>query len=170
MTQLTIGYSDSEDRLWLLLSEDDYQFWMTRRLCGNFLITLARELAASCPGIEYGAQQDPELRIALEHETAHEHAQELRNAAPSATKPSTVEATPTIKPRQSHLLSSINMTLDSQILRLELITNQGGRAMQLNRGESHQLLSTLWLHSQAAGWHLQVPKWVKHPVSGSEEQ
>lgn len=167
MTQLTIGFSDSEDRLWLLLSEDAYQFWMTRRLCGNFLITLARELAASCPGIDYGAQQDPELRIALEHETAHEHAQELRataeNAASLATQ-DTSNATPN-KQRQGHLLNSINMTLDSQHLRLELITNHGGRAMQLNRGESHQLLSTLWLHSQAAGWNLQVPNWVKHPAA-----
>ncbi len=167
MTELTMGYSDSEDRLWLVLSDNDSQFWLSRRFCANLLTGLASELSISCAGLVYGPQTDPDLRVALEHETAHEHAAQLRQDAleqPPESQTAQANADSAPRTRVARLLTSIKITTTSSHVQMDLITSQVSRSLHLNRAEAHQVLSSLWLHSQAAGWGLTVPSWVQKPA------
>ncbi len=152
MTELTMGYSDSEDRLWLVFSDDDNQFWLSRRFCANLLVGLAKELSATCAGLNYGGHSDPDVRIALEHETAHEHAAQLRQDASAKNSPA--PASPPQTTRIGRLLTSIKITTSATHVQMDLIAANAARSLHLNRAEAHQVLSSLWLHSEGAHWGL----------------
>lgn len=156
MTQMLIGYSDSEDRLWLLLSDDGHQFWLTRRFCANLMLKLEQALTESCPQSGTGKDLAPSVRAALEHQAAHE--------TPDGTPlPPTRPREDLPQERTSLLLSQILMTIDAQYARLELITPQFERLVVLNRAEAHQLLSALWQRCEGAGWGLRAPGLLQLP-------
>lgn len=160
MTQMLIGYSDSEDRLWLLLSDDGHQFWLSRRFCANLLIQLEKALTESCPQSGTGRDLGAETRVALEHQAAHE-APDGGAHAPAAPAR---EALP--QQRISVLLTQILMTVDGKQARLELITPQFERTVILNRAEAHQLLSGLWQRAEGARWGLQMPALLRRAQQG----
>lgn len=149
MTQLTIGFSDSEDRLWLLLTDDTHQFWLSRRFCANLLRHLEKALTDSCPGGEMQGSLDAQTRVSLEHQAAHESEHE---ATPVQPKNDAVA-------RQSSLLTSILLTVDSGKVDMELIAPGHSRSLTLNRAQAHQFLAALWQHSQNAKWDLPNPGW-----------
>lgn len=149
MTQLTIGYSDSEDRLWLLLSDESFQFWLSRRFCDVLLRHLEQSLTESCPGGQLHGSLDAQTRVALEHQAA----QESEMVAP------VVEQTVVATARQSALLTSVVLTVDSAKVLLELVTPGYARCLHFSRAEAHQLLALIWQHCRQAEWGLTEPGW-----------
>jgi hypothetical protein len=145
MTRLSIGYSDSEDRIWIALSEDDRQWWLTRRALLRWVSELARMLGRSD-----GTQSDavwtvpPERRVALEHEIA---TREREPDAPAASDDQVSEAPRT--PRRPVLASSITMTLGKQGIATTL-HGPGITRLGLSRIETHRLLGALVRQARTA--------------------
>jgi hypothetical protein len=158
MTRLSIGYSDSEDRIWIALSEDDRQWWLTRRALLRWVSELARMLGRSD-----GTQSDavwtvpPERRVALEHEIA---TREREPDAPAASDDQVSEAPRT--PRRPVLASSITMTLGKQGIATTLHGPGESQRLGLSRIETHRLLGALVRQARTRGWFetMRLPDWL----------
>lgn len=155
MTQLTLGYSDSEDRLWLVFTDDGSQLWLTRRMAHVLLLRLAERMTVSCPGATNETSLKPEIRVALEFEAAHEtedDPQPAANRPPSAPAP--VAST--------HLITSITLKVSSQQVQLEALARSYQRSLLMTRAEAHRLLGALVRRCAASEWHLTgLPDWLE---------
>lgn len=158
MTQLTLGYSDSEDRLWLIFTDDGSQLWLTRRMTLVLLQHLAERMTISCPGAAPDLSLKPEIRVALEFEAAHEadhdplpqESQQQGNKADTQAQGSV------------HVISSITLKMGSS--QVQLITNAPGyqRTLCMSRAEAHRMLGALARRSQSAGWNMpNLPPWLQ---------
>lgn len=159
MTQMTIGYSDSEDRLWLLLSDDETQFWLSRRFCAGLIRYLEQLLTASCPTSALSSQLDAKTRVAIEHQTAQDILADQRSGA--AGKAAAPESAPTLGQRRSELITSVNLTARADKVEVELNTPGHSRLLHLTRAEAHLFLSALWQRGKGANWNLSGPEWIE---------
>lgn len=162
MNQITFGYSDSEDRLWLSLSQGE-KYWLTRRLLSGFLPQVAELMTSTVPGGEIPNALPTRQRIELEHEEAladspdgapalelnketHEHG-EKRSRAPQLANTLTVSAGP---------------------MQCELIVIAAGSETRftLNRLEFHRLLGAIAKVTAHADWRLAgLPAWLDESTS-----
>ncbi len=161
MTQLTLGYSDSEDRLWLVFPDDGTQLWLTRRMTQVLLQHLAQQMTASCPGADPVISLKPEVRVALEFEAAHEAE---HDPVPSATGKGAAgngNAGSAVSPATVHVISSITLKMNASQVRLEANAPGYTRVMGMTRAEAHRMLGALARRSKAAGWNLtDLPAWL----------
>lgn len=157
MTELTFGYSDSEDRLWLKTGEGT-SYWLTRRLLARFLAPTAELLEKTVPGGEVPNALPPTQRIALEHAEAMADTPEGRPAMvrnKETRSPQSGTATP------PQLVSSLSITADGGRCRLAIVA--GGRENQLNlsRLDFHRFLGAMALATRKAHWDLPgIPDWL----------
>lgn len=158
MARLSIGYSDSEDRIWIALSEDDRQWWLTRRALLRWVSELARLL-----GRNDGSQAEavwtvpPERRVALEHEIA------TREQEPDARSSQDEPATePPPAPRRPVLASSITLALRRQGVLTTLHGPGEAQRLGLSRIETHRLLGALVRQARSRGWFepMRLPDWL----------
>jgi hypothetical protein len=155
MTQLTLGYSDSEDRLWLIFTDDGSQLWLTRRMTHVLLLRLAERMTASCPGATNETSLKPEIRVALEFEAAHETDDDPEPVPPKAS--TTPAAINTI-----HLINSITLKVSNQQIHLEARARGYSRSLLMTRAEAHRLLGALARRCVASEWHLTgLPDWLE---------
>jgi hypothetical protein len=162
--QLTIGYSDSEDRLWLLFADDGTQLWLTRRLTCVLLKRMAERMTVSCPSAGDDYSLKPEIRVALEYEAAHELPADpdLQDAAPEQA---------TITHRSVHQLTSISLKVAANRVQMEAIGPGFRRPLLLSRAEAHRLLGALVRRSIAADWNLPpLPDWLPKDGGGTKEE
>lgn len=154
MTQLTLGYSDSEDRLWLMFTDDGSQLWLTRRMTQVLLQHLAQRMTISCPGAAPDVSLKPEIRVALEFEAAHEADHD------PVQQPGAKPAHP---PQGSiHVVSSINLKMNQSQILLEANAPGYRRTLTMSRAETHRMLGALARRSQAADWNIpNLPSWLK---------
>jgi hypothetical protein len=157
MTQLTLGYSDSEDRLWLIFTDDGSQLWLTRRMTLVLLQHLSERMTISCPGAAPDVSLKPEIRVALEFEAAHETEHDpIPQGQPQGGKPEG-------QPQGSvHVVSSITLKMGSS--QVQLMTNAPGyqRTLCMSRAEAHRMLGALARRSQSAGWNMpNLPAWLQ---------
>lgn len=165
MTQLTFGYSDSEDRIWLLFSDNGTQLWLTRRLTNMLLVHLADRMEKTCPGGEMQGSLRASTRVALEHEAAHEPPpdapEEGDGVAATGQQQGPKEPHAPPVPGNIHRLSSISMSLRGNLVRFDFIAPGFSRAMDLTRGETHKLLGALTRRAAASEWNLlNLPLWL----------
>lgn len=155
MTQLTFGYSDSEDRLWLLFTDEGTQLWLTRRLMGALLTHMVKHITDSVPGaLGVGSSLASNQRVALEHETAGEVWQAPGQAATASTP---VNAT--------YQLNTVNVHIDERQVKMEFVAPGYQRSLTLNRADAHQLLRAMAGRCLAADWNLpNLPLWLVDPV------
>lgn len=160
MAQLTVGYSDSEDRLWLLYSDEGAPLWLTRRLTAGILTHLIDLMVKTCPGeIPMCSGHTGAARIALEHEMAMEMVQE--RAAGGA--PLVVDNVAAKSPRH---LNAVTLTVDAQQVRLQCQAPNYQRDVVLNRADTHQLLAAIVKRCVAADWNLRgIPDWLMEPAA-----
>ncbi len=161
MTQLTFGYSDSEDRIWLRYSDDEGLLWMTRRLANGFLRHLVELMTVSCPGAgeNAGPSLDAGKRLELEHETANEILDEQAAASGGPPTPPVMQAV-----AASHRLTSIKLSVDANRVSIEFVAPNYQRPTQMSRAEAHALLKALAHRCQTAGWNLTtIPAWIGPP-------
>ncbi|MFZ5484678.1 MAG: hypothetical protein ACOZB0_10655 [Pseudomonadota bacterium] len=158
MTDITLGYSDSEDRVWLA-SSDGHRFWLTRRLLSRLLDALAGLLTRTVPGGDLPNALPADQRIHLEHAESLARSPEgqpalLLNKAGLAS-PSGVTPTP---PR---LATRITCQADGP--RGALIVEAAGVAtrFELNRIDFHRLLAAMATVANQAHWDLpDLPAWL----------
>jgi hypothetical protein len=157
MTELTFGYSDSEDRLWLKSGEGT-NFWLTRRLLSRFIVPATDLLEKTVPGAEVPNALPPHQWIALEHaeamaDTAEGQLAMVRNK--ETRPPEGGIPTPPL------LVSSLSITADAARCRLSIVA--GGRESQLNlsRLDFHRFLGAMTLATRKAHWGLSgLPAWL----------
>ncbi|NBP26502.1 MAG: hypothetical protein EBU74_02455 [Betaproteobacteria bacterium] len=143
-SSLTVGYSDSEDRLWLRLVRDggEAKFWMTQRLA----IALLDQSYGLMIGSGDAADLDREHHVAVE-----EFVRQQGDQAPPRDRESQIEV-------RSGLITSINVSAAKEGVAWTFVSTQGSAIFQGSRTEAHRLLEVFWRRIQAAGWR-QSPPW-----------
>ena len=143
-SSLTVGYSDSEDRLWLRLVRDggEAKFWMTRRLA----VALLDQSYGLMIGSANVADLDREHRDAVE-EFVRQHGDQ----PPPRDRESQIEV-------RAGLITSINVSAAKGGVAWTFLSTQGSAIFQGSRAEAHRLLEVFWRRIQAAGWR-QSPPW-----------
>jgi hypothetical protein len=157
MTELTFGYSDSEDRLWLK-SSDGAKYWLTRRLLARFIGPTADLLEKTVPGGEVSNALSAAQRIALEHAEAMADTPEGKPAM-ARNKDTQPPGGGTSAPPL--LATTLSLTADAGRCRLTIVA--GGRDGQLNlsRLDFHRFLGAMTLAAQKSGWDLPgLPDWL----------
>jgi hypothetical protein len=157
-TELTFGYSDSEDRLWLK-SSDGAHYWLTRRLLLNFLGPAADLLERTVPGGEVPNALPASLRVGLEHAEALADTPEGQPAMQrdKETRGSATEHGAAIPA----LANTISVRVDAEGCRLSLVAAGREGHLNLNRLDFHRLLGAMHLASAQAGWNLPgLPDWL----------
>jgi hypothetical protein len=157
MTQITFGYSDSEDRVWLSSSEGA-RFWLTRRLLSGLLRPTCEVLEKTVPGGDIPHALGPAQRVALEHEEALADSpdgqpalaknQDTRPAGGAAMKPPV-------------LVSAVTFQADARRCALIITAGPEPTRIEVNRMDFHRLLAALYKITQSAKWGLAgLPDWL----------
>ncbi|TCJ15028.1 hypothetical protein EZJ19_08165 [Parasulfuritortus cantonensis] len=157
MSQITFGYSDSEDRVWLA-STGGTRFWLTRRLVNGLLRPTCDLLEKTVPGGDVPNALPASQRIAIEHEEsladspeglpAIEKNKETRGAGNAPVKPPALVTIVTVQADASRCAWIV--TAAAKPARIEV-----------NRLEFHRLLAALYRTAEAAGWGLaNLPGWL----------
>jgi hypothetical protein len=146
---ITLGYSDSEDRLWVRLTEEDSNatFWLSRRLVSRFL-----------PDV-YGGLVGDQSREAtrLEHENA---VAELRAQGGDSSPPS-----PKLEGLLSlGLIATIRFSQHEGSYSMVFEASGGSAGLRCDRKAVHRVLEALWSRQRAVGWGLAAP-WVETLVN-----
>lgn len=157
MPQITFGYSDSEDRVWLS-SSDGARYWLTRRLLAGLLRPVAELLEQTVPGGEIPNALPAAERIALEHEAALAEGPEGQPAMERNKETRAAGAAPGKPPV---LVTAVTCQTDPR--RCALIITAGGEParIDMNRMDFHRLLAALHRITVTAGWGLAgLPDWL----------
>ncbi len=156
MTQITFGYSDSEDRVWL--SANNARYWLTRRLLAGLLPPVCDLMQKTVPGGDIPNALPPEQRIVLEH-------QESMSANPDG-KPA-LEQNKTTRPEGAApvlppiLATTVTFQADEQRCVLIVKTGREETKIQLGRIDFHRLLAALKQVVTSCGWGLGgLPDWL----------
>jgi hypothetical protein len=165
MTQLTLGYSDSEDRLWLVFTDDAKQLWFTRRMTTIFLNRMAQQMTLSCPGAAMDSSLRAEIRVALEFEAAHETEHDPERNAISSHSASNNAAN---SPNSCHLISAITLKVTASQIHFEPIAPGYRRSMILSRAEAHRLMGAFARRAASVDWRIpDLPSWLNVDPSTS---
>lgn len=154
--QLTLGYSDSEDRLWLTTS-DGTRFWLTRRMLAGFLPQAAILLTKTVPGGDIPNALTPEQRVGLEH---GESLADTPSGSPALQHNVDSRAE---NPAPPQLATSLTLNVSSD--HCQFIVRAAGMESRfpLQRLDLHRLLGAMVLTTRHAGWGLaDLPNWL-HP-------
>ncbi len=144
-TSLTVGYSDSEDRLWLRLVREggEAKLWMTRRL--------AMAMLDQSYGLMIGKSDESE--VDREHADAvSDFLRHQGDQAPPRMPDLRVDI-------QSGVVTSVNVTASDDGVSWTFLSAQGQACFRGSRSEAHRLLEVFWRRMQAAGWR-DLPPWT----------
>ncbi len=157
MTEITFGYSDSEDRVWLS-SSDGTRFWLTRRLLSGLLGPITELLEKTVPGGDIPNALAPAQRVVLEHEEALADTPEGQPVI-EANKETRVAGAPAGRPPA--LVTSVTVQGDSNRCALILTAGSAPSRIDLNRMDFHRLLTALYQTTVNARWGLGgLPGWL----------
>ncbi|MDD5363857.1 MAG: hypothetical protein PHR30_00845 [Gallionellaceae bacterium] len=160
MTQVTFGYSDSEDRVWLS-SSAGVRFWLTRRQLSGLLRPMCEILEKSVPGDDIPNALPASQRIALEHEEALADSPE---GQPALEKNKETRSAGTAPVQPPILATGINFQADSRHCALIITAGHEPARIDLSRMDCHRLLAALHQTSVSAGWAVAgLPGWLSGP-------
>jgi hypothetical protein len=165
MTQLTFGYSDSEDRIWLSVSTGQ-RFWLTRRMLLGFLPKIAELLQKTVPGGDIPHALPAAERVALEHAEALEDNLDGQPAMTLNKETRTTSLGSGKVPPPPQLLTSLSASAKGDHCTLILRADDPEGGMKLKRIEFHRILAALVRTARNAGWDLRgIPNWLNPPVN-----
>lgn len=170
---LTVGFSDSEDRLWLRLGTDDRsarQLWITRRMLQQLFAEVWALLAKTLPGDALRFQppvepaSDPErgaseelrrraLQLMIERELSLEDSPPMDEESAKEMYPGAMQASPV----NDGLLRTLNITADDKAVRFLLHGPSIAIEFRGARADAHRVLQMLWKMQESAGWGLEPP-------------
>lgn len=142
-SSITIGYSDSEDRLWVRLTGQpgEAMMWLTRRLMRGLIGSTFELMAGKRPRNDFSASH---------RELIAARADVPRTAAPP-------RASPEVSARQLGLLNAIDISVDDVRLSLTFKGAGGVAGFACDRPQAHQLLQAFWDRQSNAGWAIASP-------------
>lgn len=154
MASLTVGYSDSEDRIWVrLVGENaEQRAWLTRRGVLALIQKLANQLETSLAQVDSILQIDSEQRLAMEQDEA---ADLMGGSAPVPPPKSEYQVV------DSGLCTVFDLEIQQERWAVCLHT-VSGRPLVFdgNRLQMHQFLKSLLNRQREAGWCLHEPEWL----------
>ncbi len=157
---VTLGYSDTEDRLWIrILNKDgtDKKMWLTRNLCEKICICLVSNLEKTLsPNSEKNSKPSKNMAkiLATEHQVALEE----------ATKKKPNDSVEAVKPKYNspiRLCSSVNIQF-GKAWKLQFFCAEEANSFEIktDRKNIHQILSAIIKQCAQANWNIEnLPKW-----------
>jgi len=157
MTQITFGYSDSEDRIWMA-SSDGHRYWLTRRLLQRFILPAAELLERTVPGGEVPNALPARQRIAIEHAEALADGPGGEPALVHDMETRTLNTSPPTPPQ---LVNTLRLDANPNLCRLTLVAAGRENVLELSRIDYHRLLGALALTVRNADWGIDLPDWLR---------
>lgn len=150
----TVGYSDSEDRLWIRLTsqEGDVRLWVTRRFVALILEKSFRLLVGERPLAE----------VVLEHEQL---AGTLRHTGTGVSAP---EFDPSAENKNLGLVGTIHLNCRNGQMAWVFESALDSVGFQCDLNSAHQVLEVIYLHQAHSGWGLAAP-WQPNAANGTVE-
>lgn len=170
---LTVGFSDSEDRLWLRLGTDHdgaVQLWLTRRVLQQLLpqawelLGRTFQMPPNVMGQEARHTNDQEARqrqLRIEHELAMETSPPLDDDAAREQHPAAMQASP----QSEGLLRRVHVSAHERAVGFQFDGPQRSLHFSGSRADAHRVLRMIWHVQRGAGWGLSEP-WASAPSSG----
>lgn len=156
MASLTVGYSDSEDRIWVRWVSDqlEQRVWLTRRVVANLVVDMSIELERSL------VTAGPFLPITKEERLAFEQDEAGNALAASAVLP--VEPILKRSVTEGGLCTIFEVIVQSGqwVIRFYAVSSSP-MVFIGNRIQAHQLLKSLLNRQREAAWNLRVPAWLE---------
>ncbi len=155
--RLTIGYSDSEDRVWMRIEGSSANWWLTRRLALALIRQWATlvEKSYTDEGLSMPSPQDDTAATAGRARSAHKAA--VASAKPVAPVGRPAPGVETV----NRTVSSIDLTVKPN--RFDLVFKGAGAqdAVRLSRDEAHRMLAALCDRCRTNGWfNATLPGWL----------
>lgn len=159
MNQFTLGYSDSEDRIWLA-SSDGARYWLTRRLVAGLMPPSCDLMAKTVPGGEIPHALPAGQRVALEHREALADSPEGKPAL-EKNKETRQPGSTTKAPI---LATEVSIHADGRRCTLTVTASRETSRIEMNRMDFHRLLAALQRIAARSGWRLgDLPDWLSEP-------
>ncbi len=143
-SSLTVGYSDSEDRLWLRFVREggEAKLWITRRLA-TALLDQSYALMSKGAG---------------DKDCDHEHLDAVQEFIRSQGDPAPARMPAGQVDIQSALVTSVDISVSEGGVLWTFVSAQGRVGFRGTRIEAHRLLEIFWLRMRSAGWR-DAPPW-----------
>lgn len=154
INSLSLGYSENEDRLVLLLGTQDVKLrlLLTRRLTGGLINALADVLAQSSPSAQQAPLDMRDSVVLFEHHDAVQAAARQKANAGNATATADKASAPNLLPPMLVTVVDISKKADSYALIFK--GPEPIAAFKAQRHELHQVLDLLRSKSLTAQWAL----------------
>lgn len=153
---LTVGYSDSEDRVWfrLVCENAEQRVWLTRRCVLALIETLASALETSLVELDSILQMESDQRLAMEQEEASD--------AMGGQAPSPAPRSKDYQISEGGLCTVFELELLSErwVVRLHTVSGQP-LVFDGNRLQMHQLLKSMLNRQREADWRLPGASWLR---------
>lgn len=170
---LTVGFSDSEDRLWLRLGTDERsarQLWLTRRMLQQVFaqvwVLLAKTIPSDPLRFQAGSDAPPSrpeeapeelrkrhLQLMIERELSLEDSPPMDEESAKDMYPGAMQASPV----NEGLLRTLNITADEKSVRFLMHGPSSAVEFRGARADAHRVLQMLWKMQDSAGWALEPP-------------
>ena len=160
---ITFGYSDTEDRLWVRILNDDgsdKKMWLTRNLCGKICSCLASNLEKTTSIDKEKSKVSAEIfdQLASEHQIA---VNKMIKATVSSRSEESIKSK---SPGPIRLCNSVNISFGKDwTIKFFCTEEENSFQIKTDRQNVHQILSALIKKCEQAGWNIQkLPIWRKH--------
>lgn len=155
MASMTVGYSDSEDRVWVRLvgEQAEQRVWLTRRSVTALLDALAKKLEASLAELDSILQMEASQRLAIEQDEAA--------GAMNGRAPGPAPKTDAYQVVDCGLCTVFDVQSSDErwVVHLHTVSGQP-LVFNGNRLQMHQFLKSLLNRQREAGWQLNTPEWL----------
>lgn len=152
----TLGYSASEDRIWLKLDKSPC-YWLTRKLLEKFIGPSASLLEKTAPGGDIPRALPSKERIKIDH-------QEALAPMDDGSEPIVMNKRSGLTSKDFEqkllLISCIKAYANDLNWKLVITVDSKNIVLNLSRLDFHRLLQALFLTVSKAGWAMpNVPEW-----------
>jgi hypothetical protein len=160
MPDITFGYSDSEDRIWISLGSRG-RYWLTRRMALGFLPKAAELLEMTVAGGDIPNALPASQRVALEFEAALQDGLDGKPAMAVNKETRTEPLGADRPPPPPSLLTTLSVSARGEAITLVLEPDRPEASITMQRVEFHRLLGALLRSARNAGWDLRgLPEWM----------
>jgi len=157
--RVALGYSDSDDRMWIRIGDGRLLWWITRRLSLRMISQWAALVERTVPLEVEAATSGADLPAEPAHRAAGEHQSALSTAA-QARGGTDREAPP--PPGVSALLYSAEISVAGEVMRFTFRSASNRQTFETPRADAHRLLAAFVSRCRRNGWlDSPLPEWLK---------
>ncbi len=165
--KISIGYSDSQDRMWLRAGSEGSLWWITRRMCLRLIGRWAELLERTAPVNAEGKPDADAAAVERQRRARHEH--QVALASPSQG-PQADEDNAAAPPDPGTLVYSVELSANDSRLRLTLLSSGNRQAIAMPRADAHRMLAALVARCRHNGWvDTPLPAWFREDGDASSK-